>query len=653
MRLPRGTSSWPWVALLFGAVALSYLPSLEGPFFSDDIRYLTANETLKSVRLSELYRPFSETMPHGEYLPLRDVVLRLQFEVFGTNPLGYHVVSLALLGLCIVLVWRLAFQLSLAADEDENQAALIAGLTSAFFAFHPANVEAVAWMASQKDLLAAAFILLSLLALAKALEADVLHPGLLLGAWVSLAAALFSKPSALATPLAATLVVLLFRRDLRGRLVTIAVSVVPMVAVAGLSLTVGLSKYEQAEHTVTEGLSLADKLGRALLILGTQTRIALFPLKLRLTYDVLDPSSLILSSLLGVLTLGVAVMALVILWKRRSLAAFGIAWFPVFLVPYLHFKSLPTWSFAAERYLLLPLFGLALIAATMPSRFLKESSSPTQKRLMVSLITFVLLSGISLSFLRAREWRTTRGLLVANSRVAPDFHYSRYLEIDDFLLQDKNYDRALEAAEQIRDSAARECLVLWIESSRLASTVTEESKLAPAIESATLLESKGRDLYRSSERRDIPRMLLASMLTKRAMDLQESLRQLATRNALIIYNNGLEAMKAQHLGTAEQQFKRAIEIGYLEGEDLARVWNELGSLLQAQGRSLEAEDSYLKALAADPMEWKAALNLLLLPNLDKRRIPRAQLLVELEVRASRAGLEDKEIADLRHRVIAN
>jgi tetratricopeptide (TPR) repeat protein len=87
--------------------------------------------------------------------------------------------------------------------------------------------------------------------------------------------------------------------------------------------------------------------------------------------------------------------------------------------------------------------------------------------------------------------------------------------------------------------------------------------------------------------------------------------------------------------------------------DCAAAWNERGILLRQQGRFGEAEDSYLKAIAADPAYRYAHFNLGVLYDLYMKR-PQLALeqyarYVELETDPAATGDVDKWIADLRRR----
>lgn len=85
----------------------------------------------------------------------------------------------------------------------------------------------------------------------------------------------------------------------------------------------------------------------------------------------------------------------------------------------------------------------------------------------------------------------------------------------------------------------------------------------------------------------------------------------------------------------------------------AAAWNQRGILLRQQGRFIEAEESYLKAIAADPGYADAHFNLGILYDLYLQRpqlaLGQYERFVALQADAAIAAGVDKWIADLRRR----
>jgi hypothetical protein len=164
---PGGNSlrpgSAPWVALLaLGFVAVSavlQLPTSRGPFVSDDIYYIANNPYVlfPSVpHMLVILDPTSDlTLQVANYAPTHLITHVVQHQLFGADPLGYHLTN--------ALAHGLASALLVPVLMASGIGALPAALGGAFFLVHTANLEALAWISQIKTLEAMVFMLAALL----------------------------------------------------------------------------------------------------------------------------------------------------------------------------------------------------------------------------------------------------------------------------------------------------------------------------------------------------------------------------------------------------------------------------------------------------------------------------------------------------------
>jgi len=180
-----------WFA--FASISLAVLqPALHGAFINDDYSLIVNHPYLNPLNRENLVAildPSSDVaLHHSNYQPVTLLLYTLEKTLFGSDTFGYHVVNAVIHALnCVLLVALLI------ATRVPRLAALLAGL---FFAVHPANLEAVAWISQLKTDAALAFALGAVLSQRR-------HPGLALALF---ALGLLTKASAMAAlPMAAAL----------------------------------------------------------------------------------------------------------------------------------------------------------------------------------------------------------------------------------------------------------------------------------------------------------------------------------------------------------------------------------------------------------------------------------------------------------------
>ncbi len=211
---------WLGAAALALAALIVYAPSLRGQFLFDDPLLITENPLIHARDgLAKFW--FSTEAP--DYFPLTSTTWWIEWRLWGNNPLGYHLVNVALHATTGILLWRILRRLGIAWSWA---AAML-------FVVHPVNVASVAWISETKNTLA------MVLACAAALlylrdEDDRKPPGAYIAAILIFLLALLAKTAVVMWP-AAMGVLVAWRRGrwMRRDLVRMA----PFFA---LSLTMGL-----------------------------------------------------------------------------------------------------------------------------------------------------------------------------------------------------------------------------------------------------------------------------------------------------------------------------------------------------------------------------------------------------------------------------
>ncbi len=161
---PKGKPFWlTWQATLLVLVlaALTFLPSLAAPFFSDDYLHIERLQLVRPGTLIEALRswilraedmavwwaPRDLAIPY--FRPLVTLSFFLDHVLWGARPFGYHLTNL------LLHLGTTYFCLAIARHILSAPFSSFAAAT--FFALHPCHIEAVAWISGRTDVLAGFF----------------------------------------------------------------------------------------------------------------------------------------------------------------------------------------------------------------------------------------------------------------------------------------------------------------------------------------------------------------------------------------------------------------------------------------------------------------------------------------------------------------
>ncbi len=145
--------AWPVLVgvSLLAVVLVAYGPALDGELLWDDDAHVTA-PALRSA--SGLWRIWTDSRATQQYYPLVHSAFWLQYQLWGLQTVGYHLVNVALHVTSAVLLWLILARLAVPG----------ALLAAAIWALHPVNVESVAWISELKNTLSGVLYLGALLA---------------------------------------------------------------------------------------------------------------------------------------------------------------------------------------------------------------------------------------------------------------------------------------------------------------------------------------------------------------------------------------------------------------------------------------------------------------------------------------------------------
>jgi hypothetical protein len=384
------------VLLCIVATAVLYAGDLRLGFFRiDDQQYVVSNPWIQGLTWKHLAQILSSPY-YLNYSPLHLLSYALDYAVCGLSAYGFHLSSNLWAGVVAGFVYLVALALT-----HQRITAVVAAL---LFVVHPAHVEAVAWISSRKDLVAAAFVLPCVLAYLKYRQRSAI--GWYIVSLLLFLFALLGKLSVAAFP--AVLVVfdlVLEKRPLSRSvidkipflIVTAIVALAVQHAQPGTGLQADLAMHAKA---FIQSLWLLTGLG---------------------TYVIYRVPPALGSSLFQLIGLGILLALFVLPWllrKRYPVATVSIYWI---LFTYLPTQVLPFSYPVADRYLFLPSVGAViliawlLIKATDHLPRWKVAAATT----LVAAVGFIWLTK-TIDYLS--EWRDPRSVWFAATRKSDDFH---------------------------------------------------------------------------------------------------------------------------------------------------------------------------------------------------------------------------------------
>jgi len=178
--LPEGSpphSRWISPALTALVVVAAFSPALPGGFQQwDDVVLLVDNPAYRGLGWSNLKWMFTTNLM-GHYMPLTWITYGLDYILWGLDPFGYHLTSLALHAANTTLVYVVALRLFRAVwgrvlGDGADSLRIGAALTALLFGVHPLRVESVVWITERLDLVCGFFYLLAILMYLRGVEAE-------------------------------------------------------------------------------------------------------------------------------------------------------------------------------------------------------------------------------------------------------------------------------------------------------------------------------------------------------------------------------------------------------------------------------------------------------------------------------------------------
>jgi hypothetical protein len=359
-----------WVAVSLVAVVFAIYSRVHGhPFLLlDDDQYITNNGYVRQGLSVEGLRWAFTQFHAANWHPLTWLSHMMDWELFGAEASGHHLMSVALHAAnAVVLLFAL---------RSMTGTLWPSALVAALFAIHPLRVESVAWAAERKDVLSGLLCMTTLLAYAWYAR----RPGVgrYVAVLVSFALGLMAKPMLVTLPFVLLLLdVWPLRRwpTLAGASDTSRFSTrasgplllekVPLLVLtlASSVLTVMAQRVGGAVST-TESVSFGMRLANAVVSYATYLWKTVWPASLAYFYPhpaeaAEAPAAFFIATGISLVVIG---MLTVLAFRDRSrpYVAVGWLWFLGMLVPVIGMFQVGSQAMA-DRYAYLPLIGIYIV----------------------------------------------------------------------------------------------------------------------------------------------------------------------------------------------------------------------------------------------------------------------------------------------------
>ncbi len=398
------------IIVLSGVTFAVYAKSLGHDFLLnwDDKLYVVENETIRGITWEHVKEAFTRFYV-GNFAPLHIISYMLDYALWGLRPGGFIFTNVLLHAMNGILFYMLIFRMT--------RRKAVGFLAAFIFAFHPVQVESVAWISQRKNLLAMFFFLASFHFYVSYRTTGKSRTVFYASSLLAFVLALLSKPVAIILPLVLVLYDLCYlEKPERKSWIT---NKIPFLLASGAALLIAL-KSQMPEHEggrisyYIEGplgvfYTMLTVLVRYFKIIFWPTELsALYMPPMKVRVDATVAGSMLFAVLLIVLGF--------YLYRRRRELFFWYALFFVGLLPVSQIVSIVT--LMNDRYLYFPMLGaaasyglLALPSAYHASNFRTRSTAIVLILLMMPLPW--------LSWQRTSVWSNDTSLWTDATRKTP------------------------------------------------------------------------------------------------------------------------------------------------------------------------------------------------------------------------------------------
>ena len=617
---------WICAGLLLGVIAI-YWPVWDFEFVNyDDSSLVFENAVVTGgFNIDNILAAFSLDLI--DWVPLTFITFMIEYEFFGSDAGGYHVVNALFHAANTVLVF---FVLRRMTGADWCSA-----IAAALFAFHPLRVESVAWVSERKDVLSSFFTLLAILAYIRYTQKRSVMRYMVVVVFFALS--LMSKMIMVTFPFALLLLDYWPLRnqgktaDGQDRSVSIRMLILEKVPLLAMSIGGMLILVEvflrQTGMSEKLGEPFGSGIANSVVSWVWYVRCLVWPRGLAVGYpDPVDgwPSKDVL--LCAALLLAITVIAVVRV-RRWPFLAVGWFWYLGTLVPVV---GIGVHIIRADRYTYIPQLGLAVAIVWLTAHLVKHVRVLRHVAIVMTPVILIVL--VVLSAQQVRTWRNSEALWKHAAKVS-DRNVVACQNVGAILSKKRDHYGAI--------FYYRRGLMWSPQNHELHTNLANVLQAVDDIDEAILHYEQAISIKPDylDALNNLGSVLLAKGATARAIGLYERALALDTENALYETNLGLALLSNGEPEKAILRLRatlnrddrnpnahlflgRALAATGLNDQAIAhhhraiklqanwpQAHNSLGTLLAKTGKVDEAIAQFEKALAINPQFADARVNL--------------------------------------------
>ena len=406
----------------------------------DDPDYVTQNPHVQQGLTVEAVRWAFTSSHASNWHPLTWLSHMLDWQLFGAEPAGHHIVNVLIHTLNTLLLFGVLCYMTGRRWPS--------AVTAALFALHPLHVESVAWIAERKDVLSTAFWLGSMWTYAVYAR----HGG---GLWYAGTAALLAL-GLTAKPMLVTLPLVLLLLDVwpleritdAGSATRRFVEKIPLLIIALTSSLVTFFVQRAAGAMAdAQRVSLAPRAANAAVSYVRYLFKAVWPVDLAAFYphpNLPGGQAWAHWQIAAALLLLIAITVWAVAARRSRYALVGWLWYLVTLLPVIGLVQVGRQAMA-DRYTYVPLIGLFVIVAFGAADLVQRRKTKAAAwRAGVSIIGVIVLAVCAVrAWDQSGYWRKTVTLF-EHAHAVTDGNFVAHLNLGKAHRMNGDYDKAID-----------------------------------------------------------------------------------------------------------------------------------------------------------------------------------------------------------------